>query len=148
MYFISARGEEKVTGAQAIVKGLANDGGLFAPESFPKISQEEMEKMFEMSYPERAAFVLGKYLADDLGEDFLLDSCEKAYKKFSGGDPAPLVKIDGELFVLELFHGPTCAFKDMALQLLPYLLKKSCEVTGVKEDILILTTTENGTLTE
>ncbi len=145
MYFISTRGGEKVTGAQAIVQGLAKNGGLFVPESFPKISVEEMEKMSEMSYAERAAFVLGKYLADDLGADFLQEVCEKAYSTFRGNDPAPLVKIDGNLFILELFHGPTCAFKDMALTVLPYLLKKSCEVTGIKDDILILAATSGDT---
>ncbi len=145
MYFISTRGGEKVTGAEAIVQGLAKDGGLYVPEKFPAISIEEMEQMAEMSYPERAAYVLGKYLADDLGAEYLKEICEKAYSTFTGGDPAPLVKIDGQLFVLELFHGPTCAFKDMALTVLPYLLKKSCEVTGSKEDILILTATSGDT---
>ncbi len=145
MYFISTRGGEKVTGAQAIVQGLAKNGGLFVPEKFPKISCEELEAMQEMSYPERAAFILGKYLADDLGADFLKEACEKAYSTFQNDDPAPLVKIDGKLFILELFHGPTCAFKDMALTVLPYLLKKSCEVTGIKEDILILAATSGDT---
>ena len=145
MYFISTRGGEKVTGAQAIVQGLAKNGGLFVPEKFPKVSREELEKMQEMTYPERAAFILGKYLADDLGADFLKEICEKAYSTFQGDDPAPLVKIDGKLFILELFHGPTCAFKDMALTVLPYLLKKSSEVTGVKEDILILAATSGDT---
>ena len=145
MYFISTRGGEKVTGAQAIVQGLAKNGGLFVPEKFPKVSREELEKMQEMTYPERAAFILGKYLADDLGADFLKEICEKAYSTFQGDDPAPLVKIDGKLFILELFHGPTCAFKDMALTVLPYLLKKSCEVTGIKEDILILAATSGDT---
>ena len=70
MYFISTRGEEKVTGAQAIVQGLAKNGGLFVPESFPAISKEELENRAEMSYPERAAFVLGKYLANELGEEY------------------------------------------------------------------------------
>ncbi len=145
MYFISTRGGEKVTGAQAIVQGLAKNGGLFVPEKFPKVSRDELEKMQEMNYPERAAFILGKYLADDLGADFLKEICEKAYSTFQGDDPAPLVKIDGKLFILELFHGPTCAFKDMALTVLPYLLKKSCEVTGIKEDILILAATSGDT---
>lgn len=145
MYFISTRGGEKVTGAQAIVQGLAKNGGLFVPEKFPKVSNKELEAMQEMNYPERAAFILGKYLADDLGADFLKEICEKAYSTFQGDDPAPLVKIDGKLFILELFHGPTCAFKDMALTVLPYLLKKSCEVTGIKEDILILAATSGDT---
>ena len=147
MYFISTRGGEKVTGAQAIVQVLAKNGGLYVPETFPKVSKEEMESMAEMSYPERAAFVLGKYLAEELGADYLKEVCEKAYSSFEGNDPVPLVKIDGEtgLYVLELFHGPTCAFKDMALTVLPYLLKKSCEVTGVTDEILILAATSGDT---
>ena len=147
MYFISTRGGEKVTGAQAIVQGLAKNGGLFVPEKFPVITAEEMSAMAEMSYPERAAFVLGKYLAEELGADYLKEICEKAYSAFEGNDPVPLVKVDGEssLYVLELFHGPTCAFKDMALTVLPYLLKKSCEVTGVNDEILILAATSGDT---
>ncbi|MBQ9713863.1 MAG: threonine synthase [Clostridia bacterium] len=147
MYFISTRGGEKVTGAQAIVQGLAKNGGLFVPETFPKITDEEMSTMAEMSYPERAAFVLGKYLGEELGYDYLKESCEKAYSSFEGNDPVPLVKIDGEtgLYVMELYHGPTCAFKDMALTVLPYLLKKSCEVTGIDDEILILAATSGDT---
>ena len=145
MKFISTRGGEKVTGAQAIVRGLAENGGLYVPESFPAVSKEEMEAMFEMSYAERAAFILGKYLAEDLGAEYLKESCQKAYSTFSGNDPAPLVKIDGNLYILELFHGPTCAFKDMALTVLPYLMKKSCEVTGATDEILILAATSGDT---
>ncbi len=147
MYFISTRGGEKVTGAQAIVQGLAKNGGLYVPEVFPNVSQEEIQSMAEMSYSERAAFILGKYLGEELGADYLKESCEKAYSSFEGSDPVPLVKVDGEtgLYVLELYHGPTCAFKDMALQLLPYLLKKSCEVTGVNDEILILAATSGDT---
>ena len=145
MYFISTRGGERVTGAEAIVRGLAQNGGLYVPETFPKITAEEFEQMADMTYPERTAFVLGKYLADDLGADYLREICEKAYSTFEGGDPAPLVKVDEKLFVLELFHGPTCAFKDMALTVLPYLLTKSAEVTGNKDEILILAATSGDT---
>ncbi len=145
MYFISTRGGEKVTGAQAIVKGLAENGGLYVPEKFPTVTKEEFNQMAEMNYAERAAFVLGKYLADDLGADFLKEICEKAYSSFEGKDPVPLVKIDGNMYVLELFHGPTCAFKDMALTVLPYLMKKSCEVTGIKDEVLILAATSGDT---
>ncbi len=134
-----------MTGAQAIVNGLADNGGLYVPEKFPKVSKQEMEKMAEMSYAERAAFVLGKYLADDLGADFLKETCEKAYANFEGKDPVPLVKIDGTLYVLELFHGPTCAFKDMALTVLPYLMKRSLEVTGIDDEVLILAATSGDT---
>jgi len=145
MYFISTRGgKERVTGAEAIVKGLAADGGLFVPETFPRMEREEFDKMAEMNYPERTAFILSKYL-EELGEDFLKDACEKAYSTFEGTDPAPLVRINEGMYILELFHGPTCAFKDMALTVLPYLLKKSLEVTGRNEDVLILTATSGDT---
>ena len=144
MYFVSTRGDEKATGAEAIVRGLAGDGGLFVPEAFPEVSLGEIEQLVGMSYPERAAFVIGKYLGE-LGEDFLAEACKKAYSSFEGSDPAPLVRIDEGLYILELFHGPTCAFKDMALTLLPHLLKRSCELTDVKEDILILAATSGDT---
>ena len=147
MNFISTRGDEKVTGAQAIVQGLAKNGGLFVPETFPTVTNEEIQAMEDMSYPERAAFVLGKYLAEEFGADYLQEVCEKAYSTFTGGDPVPLVKVDGEtgLYVLELFHGPTCAFKDMALTVLPYLLKKGCQLTGITDEILILAATSGDT---
>ena len=147
MYFISTRGGDKVTGAQAIVQGFAKDGGLFVPETFPAISTAEIQEMADMSYAERVAFVVGKYLSDEFGADFLQDACEKAYEKFDGDDPVPLVKVDGEvgLYVLELFRGPTCSIKDVSLQLLPYLFKKSCELTGVKEDVLLMLATSGDT---
>lgn len=144
MLFISTRGGEKVTGAQAIVKGLSDNGGLFVPEKFPKMSAEEMQEMLYMSYPERAATVLHKYL-DDYDKKELLAACEAAYAKFEGPDPAPLVKIDEGMYILELFHGPTCAFKDMALTVLPYLLRKGCDICGIKEQILILVATSGDT---
>ncbi len=143
MKFISTRGGEKVTGAQAIVRGLSTGGGLFVPEKFPQVSAGEMREMLEMSYPERAAKILYKYL-DDYDEKELLSACEEAYAKFDG-DPAPLVRIDDGVYILELWHGPTCAFKDMALTLLPYLLRKGCDICGIKEDILILVATSGDT---
>ncbi len=144
MYFVSTRGNQRVTGAQAIVQGIASDGGLFVPETFPKVTEEELNAMLAMNYPERAAFVLHKYL-DDYDYDGLKGACERAYAQFEGGDAAPLVKIDGGLYILELFHGPTCAFKDMALTLLPYLLREGCNICGIKEQILILVATSGDT---
>lgn len=144
MRFISTRGNECVTGAQAIAQGIAKDGGLFVPETFPKVDTNELEDMLSMSYAERAAAVLYKYL-DDYDFEELKSACEKAYAQFEGGDPAPLVKIDSSLYMLELFHGPTCAFKDMALTLLPYLLRKGCDISGIKEQVLILVATSGDT---
>ena len=144
MYFISTRGGEKVTGAQAIVQGLAKDGGLFVPEKFLVITRDEMEQMEEMSYAERASFVLAKYF-DEFDVGFLKEVCETAYAKFDTSDPVPLVRVNEGLYILELFHGPTCACKDMALTVLPKLLKKSCESLGIKEDILIMAATSGDT---
>ncbi|MCD7728985.1 MAG: threonine synthase [Clostridia bacterium] len=143
MNFISTRGGEKVSGARAIVQGLSANGGLFVPETFPEVTREELEEMLSMSYSERACKVLYKYL-DDYDEGELLKALEAAYSKFDG-DPAPLVKLDDGVYILELFHGPTCAFKDMALTVLPYLLRKGCDICGIKENVLILVATSGDT---
>ena len=143
MNYISTRGGEKVTGARAVLKGLAADGGLFVPEKFPAVSREELEAMLEASYAERAAKILMKYL-DDLDEKELLEACEKAYAGF-GEDPAPLVRLDDGIYMLELWHGPTCAYQDIPLAIFPYILKKSAETCGVKEQILILVATSGDT---
>ena len=144
MKFISTRGNDTATGAEAIVRGIASDGGLFVPEYFPQVTAEELAQMLPMSYAERAATILHKYLGE---YDFegLKAACEKAYAQFEGGDAAPLVKIDSSLYMLELFHGPTCAFKDLALTLLPYLLRKGCDIAGIEKDVLILVATSGDT---
>ena len=143
MKFVSTRGGEKVTGAQAVVQGLAANGGLFVPEKFPAISVAELEEMLEMSYPERAHKVLSKYFTEYDSKE-LLSALESAYSKFEG-DPAPLVKLDDGVYMLELWHGPTCAFKDMALTVLPYLLRKGCDLVGIKEEVLVLVATSGDT---
>ena len=118
MKFISTRGKSQAqNAAEAIVKGLADDGGLFVPETFPDV-EDSLESMLAMDYAERACFVLKQYLTE-YDEKELLEACKKAYGKFEDNDAAPVVKLDEKLFVLELFHGPTLAFKDIALTLLP-----------------------------
>ena len=144
MKFISTRGKERVTGAQAIVQGIASDGGLFVPETFPEVPLAEIEAMCEMDYPERAALILSKYL-DEYDGDELLSALREAYAQFEDGDAAPLVRVENGMYMLELFHGPTCAFKDMALTVLPYLLRKGCDLLGIKEKILILVATSGDT---
>lgn len=145
MKFISTRGKSEVScAAKAIAKGLADDGGLYVPERFPQISVQELNDMLELSYAERAAKVLSKYLEEyDYNE--LLTACENAYSKFEDNDGAPIVKIDDNFFIMELFHGPTLAFKDVALTLLPYLLRKGSDISGIKEQILILVATSGDT---
>ena len=144
MKFISTRDiTVDVKGSEAIVKGLSNDGGLFVPQSFPAVSQEDIEAFTEMEYAERAAFVINKFVPE-IGYETLLDSANKAYSKFDG-EPAPVVKLDENLFVMELWHGPTHAFKDIALTLLPYLMTSSKKLIGADERTLILVATSGDT---
>ena len=124
MYFESTRGTERVTASQAIIKGLADDGGLFVPENLPNFSKEDILKLCDMDYAQRAAYVLYKFF-DEFSYEFLTEACEKAYSRFDMADPAPLISLTEDEFVLELYHGPTYAFKDVALTLLPYLMKES-----------------------
>ncbi len=144
MKFLSTRGKsEAACAAEAIVKGLADDGGLFVPEIFPDV-EDKLEQMLSMDYAERACFVLKQFL-EEYDEKELLEACKKAYGKFEENDAAPVVKLDEKLFILELFHGPTLAFKDIALTLLPYLLRKGCDLSGIKEEVLILVATSGDT---
>ena len=137
MDFISTRNHSlKISGSAAIVKGISDDGGLFVPSSFPTIDKADWDKLLVSNYPERAALVMSKYLTD-FTYDELLDVCQKAYSKFDG-DPAPLVKTGDNDYVLELWHGPTSAFKDIALTVLPYLLTLSQKKLGVDDKTLIL----------
>ena len=145
MKYISTRNKSiKVTSAEAIVNGLSKDGGLFVPETFPKLSAKDFEELTAMSYPERAAKVLSLYLEDYTYEE-LLDYATKAYSRFYGDDPCPLVNVDEDLYVLELWHGPTCAFKDMALTMLPHLLSAARRKTGEDSKTLILVATSGDT---
>ena len=140
MYFIGTRGGERVTGAQAVIRGMAEGGGLYVPEEFPIFSREELDEMLGMDYAERLAVVLGKFF-DDYPRDGLLNAAKEVCEQFESEDPVPLVKIEEGLYVLELFHGPTCGHTDLGVYLLPYLIKQGREMTGVKGDILLLTAT-------
>ena len=143
MKFVSTRGGETATGAEAVVKGLATDGGLFVPEAFPTISEEELQSMLEMDYAERAAAVLFKFF-DEFDKEELSEKLKEAYSRFEG-DPAPLVRIDEGKYILELFHGPTCSLKDLSIGIFPYLLKKSMQIAGIKEKALVLAATTGDT---
>ena len=122
MRYISTRGGEAgLSGAQAVVRGLAQDGGLFVPEKFAHLDIEEIKALSGMSYVERAAHILSLFF-DEFSYDELRSMAAGAYEdKFESGETAPVRTLNGDTHVLELFHGPTCAFKDMALQLLPLL---------------------------
>ena len=136
---------KKYTAAEVIKMGLAPDGGLFIPESIPTLTTEEIRALCADSYPVRAAKILGKFLTDYTYEELLSD-CEAAYAESSfPGGAAPLVRVHDHIYSLELWHGPTAAFKDMALQIMPRLLSRALVKTGETHDALILVATSGDT---
>ena len=149
MKYISTRGmitsENAIGSADAIKRGLAPDGGLFMPLEFPKLSKEEIEKYIPLSYPERAFEILSKFLTDYPG-DVLKKACLDAYseKTFEKG-AAPIKKVCNDLYSLELWHGPTCAFKDEALQIMPKLLSAALKITNEPKTAFILVATSGDT---
>ncbi len=147
MLYTSTRNKDiKVTAAQAIAQGISEEGGLFVPCELPQFSLDKIGKMVSMPYTERAKTVLRDFLTDFTEEE--LDYCvEGAYEasKFSSDKIAPTVNVNGNESILELWHGPTCAFKDMALQLLPYLMTVSAKKTADGKTIVILVATSGDT---
>lgn len=145
MDFTSTRSKQSITSAQAITKGLSSDGGLFVPGSFPKITDSEIDKLITLDYKGRAVQVLKKYLTD-FTDDEINYCVNGAYDNtFDDNIPAPLVEIAPGENILELWHGPTCAFKDMALQLLPYLLTTSAKKAAKGKTMVILVATSGDT---
>lgn len=147
MDYISTRDSgHRVSAAQAIVSGLSPDGGLFLPESLPQFSLSEIEAMAKTGYAGRAVAVLSRFLTD-FSEDELREYVSRAYapEKFPPKAVAPVVPLDENAHILELFHGPTCAFKDFALQLLPFLLTASLRKTGCDKTVVILVATSGDT---
>ena len=144
LFYRSTRDDSvRVTASQAILKGLAPDGGLFVPESIPSLDKS-LEELSKMSYKE-VAYEVMKLMLDDFTEEELKNCIDKAYdSKFDTEEIAPLVKAEGAYF-LELFHGATIAFKDMALSILPHLLTTSAKKNDVKNEIVILTATSGDT---
>ncbi|MGM9550642.1 MAG: threonine synthase [Clostridia bacterium] len=134
-----------VTSAEAIVKGLSYEGGLFLPESIPSVTEDFIKDLAPLSYQERAKKILSLFLTDFTDEE--IEYCVKgAYNtNFASEKIAPVTKIDEKKHILELWHGPTCAFKDMALQILPYLLTTSMKKIGVDKEVVILVATSGDT---
>ena len=144
MDFKSTRGAGPVSGAQAIVDGIASDGGLYVPSEFPSITLDELNDLSAFDYPERAALIMNKYL-DEFTYEELLEITKKAYSKFDSEYPNPLVKVEEGMYIMELWHGPTCAFKDMALTVLPYLLTECKKKLNEDKKTLILVATSGDT---
>lgn len=143
MYRSTRDSNNKVTASQAVLQGLSPDGGLFVPETIP-VLKRSMEELSDMNYRELAYEVMKLFLTDYTEEE-LKDCISKAYdSKFDTPEIAPLKQV-GQAYYLELFHGATIAFKDMALSILPHLLTKAAKKNHVREEIVILTATSGDT---
>lgn len=147
MQYISTRGNyQKVSAAQAIKLGMVPGGGLFVPETIPVLDQEKIYQMAEQSYQQIAQTILEVYL-DDYEKDEIKNIVNESYNEnnFDREDIAPLVKLDDTTYILELWHGPTAAFKDMALQILPRFLSAAIKKVGSDKEIVILVATSGDT---
>ena len=145
-YYSTRDSALRIGGAEAVKMGLSRDGGLLTPETIPQIGADFLNSLVHASYQRRAAKVMALYLTD-YSEEELLGFAENAYgpDKFDHPAAAPLRKVDGSTHCLELWHGPTCAFKDMALQVLPHLLTASLEKNDEKKTVCILVATSGDT---
>lgn len=146
LYNSTRDNQTTVSSAAAIARGISVEGGLFVPESVPQLSGEDFAALRKLDYVGRAQFVLGRFLTDFSAEE--VEACAKgAYLgNFDADKPAPLKALDDTVSILELWHGPTCAFKDLALQILPYLLTTSAKKVsdGKKTVILVATSGDTG----
>ena len=147
MKYLSTRDRTlRMAGAEAVKLGLSRDGGLLTPEAIPQIDEAFLKSLATASYQERTAKVMALYLTD-YPEEELLAFANNAYgtDKYDTPDAAPLRKVDGNTHCLELWHGPTSAFKDMALQMLPQLLSAALRKTGEDKTVCILVATSGDT---
>ncbi len=146
MNYISTRNNGvKVSAAKAISQGISADGGLFLPEQIPTLLAADFEVLKAANYKERAQFVLSKFLTDFTADE--IKACvDGAYTgSFEDERPAPIALLGSDISVLELWHGPTCAFKDLALQLLPYVLNTAAKkVDSPRNGILVATSGDTG----
>ena len=145
MHYVSTRGAAPALGFREVtLAGLANDGGLYLPEAWPVLSRDEIAGLASLSYVETAVRVMAPFVGDALSEDELRDLCTQAYGRFSHDAVTPLVQLDHHHWLLELFHGPTLAFKDVALQLLGLLFERFLAGTDQKLTIVGATSGDTG----
>ncbi len=146
MLFCSTRNSNiNVPSAHAILNGLADDGGLYIPHTIPCFSQEEIAEMSEYSYHQVAETVLARFLPDYMADELHIFVKNAYGKQFEAEEVAPLVNVKDNMWSLELWHGPTCAFKDFALQMLPQLLPAAARKCGEEKTVAILVATSGDT---
>ncbi len=133
-----------LTASEAIMQGLSRDGGLFVPESVPQLSDQFIKSLIDLPYADRSAAIMKLYLPDFTDEE-LKTFTRTAYSHFDTESAAPLHRLDAKTSFMELWHGPTCAFKDIALQILPHLLTASMRKTNESKNVCILVATSGDT---
>ncbi len=144
MQLISTRDSANIMDPlSAVLKGIADDGGLFVPSTFPVMSEDYIAGLKNKSYQDIAAEILGMYF--DIDDTKLKQITREAYSSFDADDIVPVKKLNDREYILELYHGPTLAFKDIALQILPRLMNVAMDICSQDEDILILTATSGDT---
>lgn len=147
MFYNSTRNSDiKVSSAEAITQGISAEGGLFVPESIPSVTMDEVKNLGAMSYADRAAYIFSKFLTDftDAEIHYCTDNAYST-KNFETESIAEISHLFDGTYMLELWHGPTCAFKDMALQILPYFLTTSAKKINLDKKIVILVATSGDT---
>ncbi|WP_296596320.1 threonine synthase [Phenylobacterium sp.] len=145
MRYVSTRGQAAAVGfTDAVLGGLAPDGGLYVPETWPTFTPDEIAAFAGMPYAQVAAKVLGKFAGDEIAPADMLRMCEEAYGSFSHKAVVPMVQIGPQTFIAELFHGPSLAFKDVAMQILARLYDHILGKQGRKQTILCATSGDTG----
>ena len=144
MRYLSTRGGvDPITFSQAVMMGLATDGGLLLPELFPQVDEQTLRRWSGLPFNELAVEVMHPFMGEDISRDTLSALVERAYAGFSHPEVTPVVKL-GEQYILELFHGPTAAFKDVALQFLGNLFELLLERSDGHLNILGATSGDTG----
>lgn len=144
-YYSTRDHQHIVSAAQAIACGLAPDGGLFVPEALPAVSVQQLQALCGMTYQQRAVTIMRPFLSEFTDEELARFTAAAYGSQFDDPAVAPVHRLDDTTAFLELWHGPTCAFKDMALQMLPYLLTASLQKTGEHKKVCILVATSGDT---
>lgn len=144
-YYSTRDHQQIVSAAQAIACGLAPDGGLFVPESLPEVSAQQLQALCGMTYQQRAVTIMRPFLSEFTDAELERFTAAAYGSQFDDPAVAPVHRLDDATAFLELWHGPTCAFKDMALQILPYLLTASLKKCGEQRQVCILVATSGDT---
>ena len=145
MEYVSTRGQDGPLGyEEALLSGLARDGGLYLPTGYPAFAQDEIRAMADLSYAQLAGRIMARFTDGEIGETELADMAGDAYAEFTDSDVAPLRRLTNRIHVMELFHGPTIAFKDYAMQFLSRAFDRALQAKGRQAVILGATSGDTG----